>query len=195
MYWCLFTLVSLAKISDWNLFRDNQNYPDSFRFLNPSQCESSRTIPKNVLYLVLWKKVKNQSDLIRGINPNESEVGLIQTEFSIRIIPTSDSFGIIPRFGTEWIRFSRINFLPFFLSKVIQTVFQLVRKQILEWFGIVMIRSDWITIQNFLAVILYGFQYLLFRNTSRKFQIRINSESIRTIPIHFDICFQANANH
>ena len=29
----------------------------------------------------------------------------------------------------------------------------------------------------------------------RKYRIRIHSELIRTIPIHSDICIQANANH
>ena len=42
-------VTSLAKVSDWNSFRVNQNYSDSFRYLYLSQCESFRTNPKNVL--------------------------------------------------------------------------------------------------------------------------------------------------
>ena len=56
---------TLAKVSDWNPFRVNQNYSNLFRYLYPSQCESFRTSPKNVLYLLLWKMIKNRSDLIR----------------------------------------------------------------------------------------------------------------------------------
>ena len=65
--------ISLAKVSDWNSFRVNQNYSDSFRYLYPSRHESFRTNPKNVLYLVWWKTVKNQSDLIRLIPRHQSE--------------------------------------------------------------------------------------------------------------------------
>ena len=36
--------TALAKVSDWNSFRVNQNYFDSFRYLYPSQCESSRNL-------------------------------------------------------------------------------------------------------------------------------------------------------
>ena len=80
-------MYSLGKVLDRNLFRVNQNYSDLFRYLYPSQCESFRTIPKNALYLVWWKTVENQSDLIWGINPNQvlnpnqSELKLIQMEF------------------------------------------------------------------------------------------------------------------
>ena len=49
------------------------NQSELFRYMYPSQCESFRTNPKNVLYLVRWKKVKNQSDLIGGKIPNKSE--------------------------------------------------------------------------------------------------------------------------
>ena len=41
-----------AKVSNRNSFRANHNYSESFRYLYPSQCESFRTNPKNVLYLV-----------------------------------------------------------------------------------------------------------------------------------------------
>ena len=87
----IFWRSSLAKVSDRNSFRANQNYFDSFRSFYPSQCESSRTNPKNVLYLICWKMVKNRSDLIRFnprqqskwirnqvFNPNISEVGMIR---------------------------------------------------------------------------------------------------------------------
>ena len=40
---------ALAKVSDRNSFRANQNYSDSFRYLYPSQCESFRTNLKSVL--------------------------------------------------------------------------------------------------------------------------------------------------
>ena len=62
--------ISLAKISYRNSFRAIQNYSDSFRYLYPSRCESFRTNPKNLLYLVWWKTVKNRSDLIR-FNPKQ----------------------------------------------------------------------------------------------------------------------------
>ena len=84
----------LPKVSDRNSFRLNQDYSDSFWYLYPSQCESFWTNPKNVLYLVWWKTVKNQSDLIRlisrsiGMKPN-----LFETKFSIRINPNSE-FGL-----------------------------------------------------------------------------------------------------
>ena len=95
--------TTLAKVSDWNSFRVNQNYFDSFRYLYPSQCESFQTNPKNVLYLVWWKTVKNQSDLIRlnsetsiWMNPNQSE-----TRFSIQINPNESKVGII-RINSDW---------------------------------------------------------------------------------------------
>ena len=65
--------IALAKVSDWNSFWVNQNYSDSFRYLYPSQCESFRTNPKNVLYFVWWKTVKNQSNLIPLIPRHQSE--------------------------------------------------------------------------------------------------------------------------
>ena len=62
----------MAKVSDWNSFRVYKSYSDSFRYLYPSQCESFQTNPKNVLYLVWWKTVKNQFDLIRLIPRHQS---------------------------------------------------------------------------------------------------------------------------
>ena len=86
-----------------------------FRYLYPSQCESFRTNSKNFFYLVWWKTVKNQSDLIRLIprdqsewiltNPkpsfNQSELGLIQTEFLIRINRNRSDLGFIP-IDSDW---------------------------------------------------------------------------------------------
>ena len=45
----------------------------------------SRTNSKNILNFVWCKLVRNKSDLIQEINLNQSELGLIQTRFSIRI--------------------------------------------------------------------------------------------------------------
>ena len=50
-------ITALAKELDWNSFRVNQNYSDSFRYLYPSQCERFRTNPKNILYLP-WRKYR-----------------------------------------------------------------------------------------------------------------------------------------
>ena len=104
--WKYFDWNPLAKVSDWNWFR--------FRYLYPSQCESFRTNPKNVLYLVWWKTVKNQSDLIRLIprhesepirnqvfNPHQSELESIQTEFPIRINRNDSKVGMI-RIDSYW---------------------------------------------------------------------------------------------
>ena len=90
-----YSSTSLAKVSDWNSFRVNQNYSDSFRYLYPSQCVSFRINLKFVLYLVWWKTVKNESDLIRLISRDQSE--WIETNpkpnfqsRSFRINPSSD---------------------------------------------------------------------------------------------------------
>ena len=104
-------LESLAKLSDRYSFRVNQNYSDSFRYLYPRQSESFRTNQKNVLYLVWQKTLENQSDLIRLIprinpnesepirsqffNPNESELGFIETELLFRINPNESEVGMI----------------------------------------------------------------------------------------------------
>ena len=128
--------ISLAKVSDRSSFWANQNYSDSFRYLYPSQCESFRTNMKKALYLVWWKTVKNRSDLIRFnsrqqsepirnqvFNPNPSELGWFQTEFSIRTNLNHSNLGFI-RIDIDWklgfglfqvvvsdqIRLSRIDF-------------------------------------------------------------------------------------
>ena len=143
------TFYIQAKVSNWNSLKVNQNYSDSFRYLYPSQSESFSTNPKNVLYLVWWKTVKNQSDLIRL--PRQ------QCEW-IRINPTSDWFGLIwianlVSHSFEFIRIdvSELIGLIFnrFSSNEIQSVFRigsewfvLARIQISEWIGIVLIGSE-----------------------------------------------------
>ena len=107
----------LAKVSDRNSFRANQNYSDSFRYLYPIQCESFQTNPKIVLYLVWCKTVKkqfvsiqfnlrHQSKWIRTntnkvFNPNQSKFGIIQTEFSNRINSNESEIGMI-RMDSDW---------------------------------------------------------------------------------------------
>ena len=85
-------------------------------------------------------------------NPNQSDLGLIQTKFSIRIIPTLDSFGLLPRIKSDWfgLMFNR------FSSNETQNVFRigsgwfaLARIQISEWIGIVLINWEWISIRYF----------------------------------------------
>ena len=73
----------------------NSNHSDLYQYLYPSQCESFRTNPKNVLHLLSWKTIKNRSELIRTnpsqfYNPNQSE--------SFRFIPISvfEPMRIIP---------------------------------------------------------------------------------------------------
>ena len=45
------------EVSNW--IGLNLNYSESFRYLNPRQCESIRTNPKKVLNLVCWKTLEN----------------------------------------------------------------------------------------------------------------------------------------
>ena len=90
--------MTLAKVSDRNSFRANQNYSDSFQYLYPSQCELFRTNPKNVFYLIWWKTVKNRFDLIQ-FNPRQ----LSESKFSIRFNATSDSFGLVRINNSVWI--------------------------------------------------------------------------------------------
>ena len=59
-----FWLGSLAKVSDWNSFRVNQNYSDSFRYLYPSLCESFQTNPKKRF---MFRLMKNGQKSIRLI--------------------------------------------------------------------------------------------------------------------------------
>ena len=89
------SFIFLAKDSDWYLIRGNQSFFELCRNMIPNHSESFRTNSKNVVYLDWWKTVQNQSDLIRFI-PSEFE--WVRTKFSIRIIPTSDTFGLKIRF-------------------------------------------------------------------------------------------------
>ena len=110
--------------------------------MNPNQSEtkfSIRTNPKNFLYLVWWKMVKNRSDLIRfnprqlsewiQTNPNHSDLQLIWIENLV-----SDWFGFIRIDVSELIRLSRIDFWPFFIKRE--------TKSFSDWFGIIRIGSD-----------------------------------------------------
>ena len=129
-----------AKVSDWNLFRVNQNYSDSFRYLYTSQCESLRTNMNNVLYLVWWKKVKNQSDSIRLIPRHQSE--WIRTNpkpsfqyRSIRINPSSDWSK--PDFHSELIRI-----IPTLYSFVLILIENSVWINLSsDWFGLIWIEN------------------------------------------------------
>ena len=51
----------------------------------------------------------------------------------------------------------------------------------------------------FISIVKKGFVSCLKQNSQkfpwRKYRIEINSKSIRTIPIHSDICIRANANN
>ena len=144
---------TLVKVSNWNSFRVNQNYSDLFRRLYPSQCESFRNNPKNVLYLVWWKTVKNQSNVIRFIPRHQLE--WIRTNpkpsfqsRSTRINPNSDWshpnfqtenrisdwFGFIRIDVSELIGLSRIDFWPFFIERN--------TKGFSDWFGMIRIGSD-----------------------------------------------------
>ena len=135
-------MYGLAKVSDRNSFRANQNYSDSFRYMHQSQCESFRTNPKNVLWFVWWKTVKNRSDLIRfnlrqlseWIRTNskpsfQSELGLIQGFISIRINPNHFDFGFIriDRIRSDW-------FFTVFHQTSYKTFFGLVRNDS-HWLG------------------------------------------------------------
>ena len=164
------SLNALAKVSGWKSFLVNQNYSDSFRCPYPSQCESFRTNPKNVQYIVCWKTVKNQSDLIRliprhqsewirtnpkssfqsksiRINPNSDwSKPNFQSE-TIRIIPTLDSFRLFLIENSVWINPSSdwSGLKTWF--RIGSEWFALPRIQILEWIGTVLIDSEWISIR------------------------------------------------
>ena len=98
-------------------------YSDSFRYLYPSQCESFRTNPKNVLYLVWWKTVKNRSDLIRfnlrqqsgwiRINPKpsfQSELGFLRIDSDWKFDLDQSELGFIriENLVSNWFGFIRI---------------------------------------------------------------------------------------
>ena len=93
-------ITTLAKVSDLNLFRVNQNYSDSFRHLYPSQCESFQTNPKQVLHLPWHKyRIGIHSEPIRTI-PRSEWFGLILIENLVWINPSSNLFGL-----KSWFRF------------------------------------------------------------------------------------------
>ena len=147
------------KVSDWNSFRVNQNYSDSFRYLYPSQCESFRTNPKNVLYLVWWKTVK-RSDLIRFnprqlsewirnqvFNPDQSDLGFVRIDSDWKFGLDQSELGLIriANLVSDWFRFiridvselvglSRMDFWSFFIK--------LYTKRFSDWFVIIRIGSD-----------------------------------------------------
>ena len=84
---------SLAKVSDSN----------SFYICIRANANQSEPIQKTFYNFFDEKRQKINptiSDLIRGNNPNQSE-----TKYSIRIIPTSDSFGLILHGETFYINF------------------------------------------------------------------------------------------
>ena len=97
-------LISLAKVSNRYSFRANQNYSDSFRYLYPR--ESFQTNPKNFLYLVWWKTVKNQSGLIR-FNPQQQlepiRIRSIRARINPkRIVNKDQSESFRPRIHSDW---------------------------------------------------------------------------------------------
>ena len=96
--------------------------------------------------------------------PLQSELGLIQTKFSIRMNPRLKLFvlNIQARIKAQWIGYIQIeaqwiglslfDFCPSFIkrdTKHFSDWFRIVSKQISKWFEIALIRSDWIRIRNF----------------------------------------------
>ena len=144
------------KVSHWNSFRVNQNYSVSFRYFYSSQCESFRTNPKNVLYLVWWKTVKNQSALIQLIPRHQSEwirtnlkpnfqsrtiqINLssdwskpnLQSE-SIRMNPRSEWFGLIMFENSVWSNPSLDLFVLIWIDNLVWDWFGLVHFDVSEW--------------------------------------------------------------
>ena len=72
-----------------------------------------------------------------------------------------------------------------------------------RWFGLILIEnlvSDWlrfirIDVSGLIGFIRIDLWPFFIKRTWRKYRIGINSEPIRTIPFHFDICIRANSNH
>ena len=123
----MFRVVALAEVSDWNSFRVNQNYSDSFRYLYASQCESFQTI----VNLVWWKKVKNQTELIQLISRHQSEW--------IRTNPK-------PNFQSRSIRInssSKIDSDWKFGSDQSRSGLICIEKLVSDSFGFIRIHSDW----------------------------------------------------
>ena len=130
----------LAKVSDWNSFRINQNYSDSFRYLHPTRCESFRSNPKNQVFnpdqsesnrsRIVPNRIfnQNQSEWIQGRNDSDW-IALIWIENLV-----SDWFGYIRIDVSELIGLSRIAFWPFFIKRD--------TKRFPDWFGMIRIGSD-----------------------------------------------------
>ena len=88
-----------------------------------------RIIPKNVLYLVWWKTVKNQSDIIRLIPRHRSEWIWARID--------SDWSGLKTwfRIHSDWcLGINRIDFWPFSIKRD--------TKRFSDWFGMIRIGSD-----------------------------------------------------
>ena len=162
--------------------RANQNYSNSFRYLYPSQCESFRTNPKNVLYLTWWKAVKNRSDLIRFNSRQQSE--WIRTNPKPSFLPESirariDSNRIFNQNQSEWIQgwndsnwfWLKIRFGSIGLIRIDpdwKLSFGLVRIH-LDWcLGVHRINSDWFTltqinISEWIGIVLIGSEWIPIR--------------------------------
>ena len=93
-------MLTQTGVPDWNLIRANQINSEPLR-INLNQSEPTRKtfrISFDANQLIIYSRF--QFELIRTkvsirLNPNQSELGLIQTEFSISIILTFDySFGL-----------------------------------------------------------------------------------------------------
>ena len=101
------TWPALGKILDWNSFRANLSYsgtcfrtiPNQFekRFVSRLMKKGQKSIRLNLIH----SEASIRMNPNQVFNPNQSEIGLIQTEFLIRIIPTSDSF-VLNRIITDW---------------------------------------------------------------------------------------------
>ena len=93
-------------------------------------------------------------------NPNKSELGIIQTEFSNRIFEQNQNKSKVKmmQINLDWKIYSDLFGLIFypFSSNEIQNAFrirpellEIVRKQIPKWLGMELIRSKWISIRYF----------------------------------------------
>ena len=108
----------------------NRNSSDSLGMNSyPILSEWFRNNPKNFLYLVWWKIVESQSDLIR-FNLNQSLLGFTETGFSIRINPNHFDLRLIQIDALDWIGLSQIDFWQFLIKRG--------AKRFSDWFGIVL---------------------------------------------------------
>ena len=99
-----------------------------------------------------WRKyrigIHSERIITISICSDQSELGLIQTEFSIRIKPNHSNLGFI-WIGSEW--------------------FALARIQISEWIAIVLIGSEWIPIWYFRQG-----SYVRFAQAAISYSLRIS---------------------